>query len=130
MTNIKKIVLILGTAIIIILLAFLVGSGFTTKNNVVLSGYIISDDKTELTLNITLPSSIGYVRDIKDKNDNGYHYIDFYSTFGGLNNPFGSKTQFTLNVTENDSRIYFARPNGEYELVLMKDGDTGEWTNH
>ena len=73
-------------------------------------------------------SSIGYTRDYKDddvKDDS--HYVTFYSTFGGLNSSFGAKNEFELELDKNDTEIYFNRANENYELVLYKDLETGEW---
>ena len=73
-------------------------------------------------------SSAGYIRGYYD--DGGGvkpHYLTFYSTFGGINSPFGAKSEFELDLNENDTEIYFCRANGGYELVLQKNVDTGEW---
>ena len=71
---------------------------------------------------------MGYVRGFKD-NGGGVkpHYLTFYSTFGGLNSSFGTVNSFVLELGKDDTEIYFKRPNGGYELVLVKNGDTGEW---
>jgi hypothetical protein len=71
---------------------------------------------------------MGYVRGFKD-NGGGVkpHYLTFYSTFGGLNSSFGAVNSFVLELGKNDTEIYFNRPNGGYELVLVKNIDTGEW---
>lgn len=53
--------------------------------------------------------------------------MDFYSTFGGLNNSLGTASTFVLEVDPEDTEIYFSRPNGGYELVLIKAYNTGEW---
>lgn len=52
--------------------------------------------------------------------------MDFYSTFGGLNNSLGTASTFVLEVDPEDTEIYFSRPNGGYELVLIKADSTGE----
>lgn len=53
--------------------------------------------------------------------------MEFYSTFGGLNNSLGTASTFVLEVDPEDTEIYFSRPNGGYELVLIKADSTGEW---
>jgi len=73
---------------------------------------------------------MGYIRGYK--NDGGGvkpHYLTFYSTFGGLNSSFGAKNKFELELGEDDTEIYFNRPDGGYELVLQKNTETGEWYN-
>ena len=51
--------------------------------------------------------------------------MDFYNTFGGLNNSLGTASTFVLGVDPEDTEIYFSRPNGGYELVLIKADSTG-----
>ena len=123
----KKIIVVI--AIICILLAgFLVGTGFQKRTDVVLFDYSVSEDGTTITLNVGVPTSVGYIRGFKD-NGGGVkpHYLTFYSTFGGLNSSFGAKHEFELELAETDTEIYFNRPDGGYELVLQKNVDTGEW---
>ena len=50
--------------------------------------------------------------------------MDFYSTFGGLNSSLGTESTFVLEVDPEDTEIYFSRPNGGYELVLIKADST------
>ena len=80
----KKIIVVI--AIICILLAgFLVGTGFQKRTDVVLFDYSVSEDGTTITLNVGVPTSVGYIRGFKD-NGGGVkpHYLTFYSTFGGI----------------------------------------------
>ena len=55
------------------------------------------------------------------------HYLTFYSTFGGLNSSFGSINEIELELSRDNTEIYFNRPGGGYELVLKKDIATDEW---
>lgn len=125
----KKLLLISVVAVIVILTAtFLVGTGFIERTDVILTDYSVSEDKTQITLNASVSSSMGYIRGFKN-NGGGVksHYLTFYSTFGGLNSKLGAKNEFVLEVNENDSEIYFNRADGGYELVLQKNTETGEW---
>lgn len=71
---------------------------------------------------------MGYIRGFADKGGGVKpHYLTFYATFGGFNSSFGAENQFTLELDENDTEIYFNRADGGYELVLQKDAETGEW---
>ena len=101
---------------------------FLTRNDVVLLDYSVSEDGTEITLNTTIPTSMGYIRGFKD-NGGGVkpHYLTFYSTFGGLNSSFGAKHEFELELDKTDTEIWFNRADGGYELVLQKNEETGEW---
>lgn len=105
---------------------FLIGSGFQKRTDVILFEYSISEDKT--TINVGIASSIGYVRGFKDIGANiKSYYLTFYNTFGGINCTFSSKNTFVLELAPNDTEIYFNRQDGRYELVLVKDEETGQW---
>lgn len=123
----KKVVLIV--AIIVVLIAsFLIGTGFMKRTDVILFDYAVSEDSSAISLSVQVSSSMGYIREYKD-NGGGVkpHYLTFYSTFGGLNSSFGAVNSFVLELDKDDTEIYFNRPNGGYELVLVKNVDTGKW---
>lgn len=125
----KKLILISVIAVIAILTAsYFVGTGFIERTDVILTDYSVSEDGTQITLNASVSSSMGYIRGFKN-NGGGVkpHYLTFYSTFGGLNSKLGAKNEFVLEVNEDDSEIYFNRAGGGYELVLQKNTETGEW---
>ena len=124
----KRAVIITEAIILVIILSFLIGTGFRERTDVVLADFSISEDGTKFTFQTAIPTSLGYIRGFK--NDGGIekpHYLTFYSTFGGLNNSFGAKNEFELTLNESDTEIYFNRAGGGYELVLQKDIDTGNW---
>ena len=124
----KKKIMAVITIIIFIVAAFLIGTGLRKRTDVVLLDYSVSEDGTAINLGVQVSSSMGYVRGFKD-NGGGVkpHYLTFYSTFGGLNSSFGTVNSFTLEIDSDDTEIYFNRPGGGYELVLVKDEGTGEW---
>ena len=127
MTLKKKI--IAAIAVLLVLASFyLAGTGFQKRTGVFLEEYSVSEDGAEMTFTAGIASSRGYIRGFKD-NGGGLkpHYLTFYSTFGGLNSSFGAKQDFKLELDPEDTEIYFARPDQGYELVLVKDGETGEW---
>lgn len=120
---------ILTVAIIVVLIAsFLIGTGFMKRTDVILFDYVVAEDGSAISLGVQVSSSMGYVRGFKD-NGGGVkpHYLTFYSTFGGVNSSFGTVNSFVLELDKDDTEIYFNRPNGGYELVLVKNVDTGEW---
>lgn len=124
----KRIIIITEAIILVLILSFLVSTGFRERTDVALNDFSVSEDGSKLTFQTIIPSSIGYIRSFKD--DGGGvkpHYLTFYSTFGGLNNSFGAKYEFELDLDEGDTEIYFNRADGGYELVLQKDVDTGKW---
>ena len=114
--------------IILIVAVFLISTGFRERTDVVLGDYTVSEDGTEITFTAGVSSSMGYIRGYKDEGGGVKpHYLKFYSTFGGLNSSFGAKSEFTLELVENDTEIRFCRPGGGYELVLVKADGTNEW---
>ena len=125
----KKNVIVFALAMIFVLAAaFLIGTGFMGRPDVVLFDYAVAEDGSSIRLGVQVASSMGYVRGFQDHGGGVKpHYLTFYSTFGGLNSTFGSKNSFVLELSEDDTEIYFNRPNGGYELVLVKNIDTGEW---
>ena len=115
-------------AVLVLAIAFFVGSGVTKRTDVVLTDYSLSEDGTEITLRTSVSSSTGYIRGFRD--DGGGvkpHYLTFYSTFGGPNSRFGSQNEFVLEVAGEDTEIYFNRAGGGYELILQKNVETGLW---
>jgi len=123
----KKVFAVIAT-ICILAAAFFIGTGFQKRTDVVLTGYSVADDGTNIRFDVAIASSMGYVRGFKD--DGGGvkpHYLTFYCTFGGFNSSFGAEKTFILEVAPDEAEIYFNRPDGGYELVLEKDSDTGEW---
>ena len=124
----KTIVLVTIAVLFALLVSFFIGSGFQKRTDVALYDYSLSENGEELTFYAHVSSSMGYIRGFTDKGGGVKpHYLTFYATFGGFNSSFGAKNQFTLEVDENDTEIYFNRANGGYELVLQKDTETGEW---
>lgn len=108
--------------------ALFVGSGYITRDDVVLHDYSLSEDGTELTLSAGLSGSMGYIRGFKSERDgDGDLRLSFYSAFGGFNSSLGARSEFSLALEEGDWEIYFSRPDGGYELILLKDGQTGQW---
>lgn len=124
----KNILFITFISICVLILSFLIGTGFIKRTDVVLTTYSVSEDGKTLTFHAGVTSSMGYIRGFKD-NGGGVkpHYLTFYSTFGGLNSSFGAANEFVLNLDESDTEVYFDRADGGYELVLYKDIETGKW---
>lgn len=117
-----------AAAIAVLLLSFLIGTGFHKRTDVVLADYTVSEDGSTLTFKTAIPTSMGYVRGFSDSGGGVRpHYLTFYSTFGGLNSTFGSAHSFELTLSETDTEIWFNRAGGGYALVLQKDAQTGEW---
>ena len=124
----KKIITIILLVAVTLTAVYLVGTGFMQRYDVVLGDYSVSEDGAELTFNAGVMSSMGYIRGYKDEGGGVKpHYLKFYSAFGGLNGSWGAKSEFVLPLGKDDTEIYFARPDGGYELVLYKNEETGLW---
>lgn len=124
----KRILVSLVVIIVALCAIYFIGTGFQEASNEVLVDYTVSEDGTELTFRVSTWESIGYVRGFQDKGGGVKpHYLTFYHTFGGINSSWGAKNIFTLKLATEDKEIYFNRPGGGYELVLIKDEETGEW---
>lgn len=115
------------TAVLVLLASYFLGSGFMKRGDVVLLDYAVSEDGTTLTFETAVVSSMGYTRGFSDRGGGVKpHYLEFYSTFGGLNSSLGARSEFTLTLDEDDTEIFFTRPRGGSELVLEKNAD-GVW---
>lgn len=123
----KKMFLTLAV-IAVLMISMLICTGFRKRTDVVLFDYSVSEDGGTISLEVQVASSMGYIRGFKDKGGGVKpHYLTFYSTFGGLNSSFGAINEIELELSQDDTEIYFNRPGGGYELVLQKDIAANEW---
>ena len=96
----KKKMIIITSVIMVFIISFMVGTGFQKRTDVILVDYSVSQDGTEMQLDVHVSSSMGYIRGFKDKGGGVKpHYLTFYSTFGGLNSSLGSANSFMLVKT-------------------------------
>ena len=112
--------------VVVLALASIIGSGFAKKNDVVIYEYTVAEDGTSVSMVAAPTSAFGRARGFQEEVTDGNHYLTFYRTFGF----FGfhaSEINHVVEVAEEDTGIYFNRPDGEFELVLEKDPATGEW---
>lgn len=124
-----KSIIIVCLAIVLISAVLLNGiiTGLMQRHDVVLDSYSVSADGTELTMNVSVMSSAGFIRTYKDSGGGiKPHCLTFYSTFGGINSRFGAKNTFVLPLGKDDDAIYFSRPGGGYAQVLQRTKD-GVW---
>lgn len=122
----KKVFVTIGI-ILILLVVYFVGSGFTKNTSAVITDYTVSDDGKEITLNVSLASSAGYIRDVAvHQQQDGKMYLDFYSAFGGFNGSIGAKDSFTVKLNDETTIIAVYRNPNCYEEVLVR-ADDGSW---
>lgn len=81
--------------------------------------YTVSADGKEITLNIGVASSAGYIRDVAVHQQQGEKlYLDCYSAFGGLNGSIGAKESFTFELNDDTTIIAIYRILQFTELIL------------
>lgn len=122
----RKKVLIVLAAVLVLILGYLIETGFRKQTNVGLVDYAVSEDGTQITLHTAVMSSAGYTRGFTDSVGTS-HFLTFYATFGGINSRFGANDTFLLTLNPEDTAIYFNRSGGENELILQKNPETGVW---
>ena len=99
--------------------------GLQRRNDVFVSDFSLSEDGKELTLQIGVAGSMGYVRKLEpvDAKENVL-LLDAYAAFGGPNGSVGAKDAYAIPVAEDVSAVALCRSGGEYEIVLeKKDGN-------
>jgi len=123
----KKAIIISAIVIIALIGTYLIGSGFLREGEVFIGDYTISADGSEITIDVGVASSIGYVRKVAvHQQEGGKLYLDCYSAFGGINGSWGAKSTYTIPLDENTTTIALWRNTNCYEVVLEKDDD-GVW---
>lgn len=106
---------------------YFIGSGFLRNGSVYMDGYSVSEDGREITLDIGVAASRGYIRKMEiSQQMGGKLYIDCYAAFGGINGRIGAKSSFTLPLDADTEMIGIYRNTNCYEEILHKDAD-GSW---
>lgn len=123
----KKKIIYIVIFIILVALVWIIGSGFIKRTDVYLADYSVSKDGSEITLQVGIAGSMGYIRDfLNDTNKTEIMEMQFYSAFGGFNSSIGAKNEFVILLNPECREIYFYHNDG-FDLVLQKNQDTGEW---
>lgn len=112
---------------VLVLGGYGVSSGFMKVNSAYIQDYTVSEDGSEITLEIGVADSAGYVRKIMEhQQQGGKLYLDCYAAFGGVNGSVGVRTTYTLPLEEETFLIGLYRQDNCYEEVLRKDAQ-GIW---
>lgn len=123
----KKKLIIIFIFIILVVAVWMISSGFIKRTDVYLVDYSVSEDGSEITLQVGVAGSMGYVRDfLNDTNETEIMEMQFYSAFGGFNSSIGAKNEFVILLNPDCHEIYFYHNDG-FNLVLQKNQATGEW---
>lgn len=123
----KKPFVILVSALLILALGWLIGTGFMVKTSVFIQEFSVSEDGSELTFMIGIGNSMGFVRGYRDEADGTAHNLKFYSAWGGLNSALGAKNEYVLPLRPEDTEVRIYSGSGEYVCALVRDGSTGQW---
>lgn len=127
MKLLKKILIGIALFVLAELLIYLIGTGFIRNRFVEIRKWELSDSGEEITVTVSVPSSIGYVRKVRERSrEGGRLCLDCYSAFGGINGKIGAKSSYTLTLGSDVNVIALYRGDGTYEDVLYKAAD-GTW---
>ena len=108
------------------LLIYFIGTGFIRNRYVAVEEFSVSQDGKEMTLSVSVPSSIGYIREVKTERYGAELRLDFYSAFGGMNGNIGAKKEYTITLDDDITVISVFRGESGYEYVLFRDW-AGTW---
>lgn len=109
----KKKSIIILVFVILVAVAWIIGSGFIKRKDVYLVDYSLSEDGSEITLQVGVAGSMGYVRDfLNDTNETEIMEMQFYSAFGGFNSSIGAKNEFVILLNSECREIYFYHNDG------------------
>lgn len=122
----KKVLIYLLIFIATELLIYLVGTGFIRNRYVAVTDYSVSENGQQMTLTVSVPASIGYVRKVKTHRNGAELCLDFYSAFGGMNGKIGARSSYTVELDDSVSVISVYRGDSGYEYVLVRGYD-GTW---
>jgi hypothetical protein len=111
--------------ILLLVVGFLISTGFQQMNNIFLWDYETAEDG-DLVIKTAVASSMGFTRSCKVTQNGENLDLRFYACFGGLNSSLMAKNVFHLEIPEGVTAIRFCRPEGEYQTVLTLTD--GEWT--
>ena len=106
----KKRAFIVLLIILVLLLTYFIGTGFMKNTSAYINDFSVSEDGSEITMNVGVSSSMGYIREVSIyQQEGGKLYIDCYSAFGGLNGSIGAKSVFTLPLDKDTTIIAIYR---------------------
>ncbi|MGM9615492.1 MAG: hypothetical protein ACI3W7_08190 [Oscillospiraceae bacterium] len=125
----KKNVIFTILATVCIAFLWMTASGFAVQTSAYITDdFVVSEDGREMTFQVSVGSSMGYVRGYKDEGGGVKpHYLKFYSAWGGFNSSIGAKSEYVLQLEPEDTEIYVYHGDSGYELALKKDASSGEW---
>ena len=125
--HMKKFIGMALTILIVFIVLYILLPGFTKVSDGFIGEYAVSEDGKEMTIQVGVASSIGYIRNVSASQQyNGILYLDCYSAFGGLNGSIGANGKYTIQIEEETNVIALYRKHNAYEIILEKNSD-GNW---
>jgi hypothetical protein len=123
----KKTIVIVLCAVLVLCALYIFGSGFTKCGSAFIQDYTVSDDGTKMTITLGVGSSAGYIRKVSaHQQEGGKLCLDCISAFGGINGSIGAKNDYVISLDDDTHMIGLYRNDSSYEAVLERD-DFGEW---
>ena len=123
----KKTIIIFVGIVLVLGALYVLGSGFTKAGSAFIQDYAVSDDGTSMTITVGISGSVGYIRKVSVRQqEGGKRHLDCISAFGGINGSIGAKSEFVIPLDENTNTIGLYRNGNTYEVVLERDA-SGEW---
>lgn len=123
----KKTIIIFVGIVLVLGALYVLGSGFTKAGSAFIQDYAVSDDGTSMTITVGISGSVGYIRKVSVRQqEGGKLHLDCISAFGGINGAIGAKSEFVIPLDENTNMIGLYRNGNTYEVVLEKDASE-EW---
>lgn len=121
----KRILISLIVIITIVIIGFVLVN-FIKRTDVFLGEYTVTNDGTQISMDVGVASSMGYLGRYSTKQVENRLYVTFYSALRG-HNTFAGGNLITIDLPQGCDEIYFNRSGGEYELMIQKNNETGEW---
>lgn len=122
----RKAIIVLATSAVL-LTVYIIKTGMSKRRDAFIGEFEVSEDGSEMTINVGVVSSMGFVRKVSaKKKDGGKLGLTCYSTFGGLNCSLGAKGTYKIPLDKDTKVIELYKENGSYQPVLEKD-DAGNW---
>ena len=93
------------------------------ETDVYLKSFSVDKKCNQMTIEVGVSSSAGYVRKMKQTSGSMNYYYTFYSTFG-INSKLGARDTFEIQLDNNVDEIYFYTGEKGYKKVFIKKGET------
>ena len=123
----KKTIIIFVGIVLVLGALYVLGSGFTKAGSAFIQDYAVSDDGTSMTITVGISGSVGYIRKVSVRQqEGGKLHLDCISAFGGINGSIGAKSEFVIPLDENTNMIGLYRNGNTYEEEIKKDASE-EW---